>query len=131
MKKHGSFYWTYILKSEALLATRVANFMKLNYPEVIYRFDQIDQVGRRGGVRNKELHGKWSAGYPDLFIAHTTKKHGGLYLELKATKTVHNTEHTRRQGVFHTLLRKAGYKVKFVCGYDESIKQIKKYLRVL
>lgn len=120
------------IKPEELLATRVSNYMKINYPDIIFRFDQIDQVGRSGGIRNKELHGKWSAGYPDLFICKTkkTKKKffGGLYIELKATATVHDTPHTRRQATFHKALRKAGYKVSFACGLEECIKLLNSFL---
>ncbi len=109
---------------------RVANFIKHSYPEQPFRFDQIDQVGLQNGIRNKEIHGKyWSTGYPDLFIARKTKKHGGLYLELKATKTVPNTDHTREQAAYHAVLRDCGYKVSFCCGFEECSKKIKKYLR--
>lgn len=118
-------------KPESVLATRVANYLRRSYPEIIFRFDigadiPLPPVHAK---RNKELHGKWSRGYPDLLICKVRKKYGGLYLELKATKTVPDNEHTRRQEVFHHLLRKAGYKVMFVCGYDESIAAIDSYLK--
>ena len=118
------------LKPEQLLATRVANHMMTDYPSIIYRFDLAAdlplpiQLAKRG----KELHGKWNKGYPDLLICKVMKKKGGLYLELKATETVPNTAHTRRQAVYHALLRKAGYKVHFCCGFGDCIKKIKKYL---
>jgi hypothetical protein len=91
-------------------------------------------VGKAAGAKNKEIHGKWSRGYPDLFIAHCKInkkgriKYGGLYVELKATKTVHDTEHTRQQAAYHAVLRHHGYKVTFACGYDEAIGHIKKYM---
>ena len=117
-------------KPEALLATRVANYLKENHPEIIYRFDIAADVPLppAHAKRNLELHGKWNRGYPDLLICKKTKKYGGLYLELKATKKVLNSEHTRRQAVYHELLRKAGYKVLFTCGFDESTGAIRKYL---
>ena len=124
------------LTPEELLVKRVANFIKTNYPKQPFRFDQIDQIGLVAGKKNKEIHGaKFSKGYPDLFIAHCKRnkkgkmKFGGLYVELKATKTVHNTEHTRTQSAYHAVLRYQGYKVYFACGFDESVAIIKDYLQ--
>ena len=116
------------MKPEQLLVSRVANYMKVQHTNTPYRFDQIDQVGLRGGKRNKAIHGKWSRGYPDLIVLHRTKKWGALFLELKVTKTVHDTDHTRRQRAYHKVLKDAGYKVKFVCGYEEAVKAIDKYM---
>ena len=67
---------------------------------------------------------------PDLFIARATKKYGGLYIELKATKTVPNTEHTRTQRAYHQLLRQNGYMVDFACGFDEAKKMIDDYMKL-
>ena len=116
------------MQPEQLLASRVSNHLKMHHPDVIFRFDQIDQVSRSNGIKNKALHGKWSRGYPDLFIAYPTKKHSGFYIELKATTSLMNTEHTRRQSAFHELLRRAGYKVKYCFQYEDCIKKINKYL---
>ena len=119
------------MKPEQLLSTRVSNYMKTNYSETIFRFDIGADVPLPIGTarRSKLLHGKWSKGYPDVFLAQCTKKYGGLYLELKATDTVPNTAHTRRQAYVHMVLRKAGYKVSFCCGLGDCIKKIKKYLK--
>jgi len=102
----------------------------MNYPNIIFRFDLAADVPLPivHAKRGKALHGKFNKGYPDLFIAKTRGKKGGLYLELKAAATVPNTEHTRRQAYIHSILRKNGYKVYFCCGYDDCIKRIKKYL---
>ena len=123
------------VKPETLLVQRVANFIKINYPDQPFRFDQIDQVGRKSGRDNKLLHGEWSRGYPDLFVPHCKRnkkgriKFGGLYVELKATKTVHDTEHTRTQKDYHAVLRAKGYRVTFACGFDEAVSIIKLYLQ--
>lgn len=119
------------MKPEQLLSTRMANVMKEDYPEIIYRFDIGADVPLpiQLAMRSKELHGKWNKGYPDMFIAQCKKKYGGLYLELKATDTVPNSEHTRRQAYIHLVLRKAGYKVMFCCGFADCRKKLKKYLK--
>ena len=124
------------MKPEQLLASRVANYLKLNYPNTPYRFDTGADIrtDMQSAKRNKSLHGKWSKGYPDLFIAHCKRnkkgriKYGGLYIELKATKTVPNSAHTRTQAAYHAMLRSQGYKVSFACGYEEATELIKSYL---
>ena len=123
------------MKPEELLMIRVANHLKINHPDQPFRFDLIDQIGRVGGKKNKEVHGKWNRGYPDLFLPHCYRnkkgriKYGGLYVELKATKTVHDTEHTRKQKIYHAILRFKGYKVEFACGYEQAINIIDTYLK--
>lgn len=119
-------------KPESFLATRMGNYMLEEHPKVPYRFDNGADVPLPIQVakRFKDLHGKWSRGYPDLFIATCRKGYGGLYLELKATETVVDSEHTRRQAKYHAVLRHNGYKCIFCCGYDECVKAIKKYLKV-
>ena len=119
-------------KPEAFLATRVANYMLEEWDKVPFRFDNGADVPLPIQVakRFKDLHGKWSRGYPDMFIATCRKGFGGLYLELKATDTVVDSEHTRRQAKYHAVLRHNGYKVTFCCGFEECVKKIKKYLKV-
>ena len=122
-------------KPEALLATRISNYMQINYPDVIFRFDLAADLKMTIGqaTRNKRLHGKFNKSYPDLFIARANKKYGGLYIELKAmTKTgnVPNTAHTREQGVIHQILRESGYKADFAVGFDQSKLMIDEYLKI-
>ena len=114
------------MKPEQLLVKRISNYLKVQYPEIPFRFDQIDQVSRQAGRRNKELHGKWSKGYPDLLIFARKKP---LLIELKATKTVANTTHTRTQAAYHKVLRGLGYKVTFACGFEDAVKKIDKHMR--
>ena len=115
------------MKPEELLVTQVANYLKLKHPNIPFRFDQIDQVGLSSGKRNKAIHGKWSQGFPDLVVY---GKGSPLMLELKATTTVPNTAHTRRQAVYHEILRQQGYEVHFACGFKECKKLIKSYIKL-
>ena len=117
-------------KPEQLLATRVANFMMMEHPTVIYRFDLAADMPLPIVLakRNKDLHGKWTKGYPDLLICKGVGKYGGLYVELKATKKVPDNDHTRRQAVYHEALRKSGFKAVFACGYAQAVKEINTYL---
>lgn len=119
-------------KPEDRLSSRVANFIRMYHPDIIFRFDLAADMPLPPHLakRSKELHGeKWNRGYPDLFIAKCSKKYGGLYLELKAGDKVPNSAHTRRQAVYHVHLRAAGYKVQFACGFEDAKKKIEKYLK--
>ena len=118
------------MKPEELLVNQVSEYLLDNHPKIPFRFDQIDQVGARGGSNNKRIHGKWSRGYPDLFIATKRGGFGGLFIELKATDNVPNTAHTREQANYHAVLRYNGYQVHFACGFKEAKKLIKKYLKI-
>ncbi len=120
------------VKPETVLATRISAYLRMNYPDTIFRFDLAADMPLPPHLasRGKALHGeKNNRGYPDVFIAQCSKKYGGLYLELKAGDKVPNTEHTRRQAAYHHRLRIAGYKVNFCCGYTECTRMIKKYLK--
>lgn len=126
------------MKPEQLLSTRVANHMQMHHKDIIYRFDIGADVPLPPALakRSKQLHGRWSKGYPDLFIAKAKKKYGGLYLELKAVNifkedgvTLKASAHNEHQNYIHMLLRKAGYKCMFCIGFEDCIKKIKKYLK--
>jgi len=118
------------MKPEALLAKRVAVYLRTAYPTIPYHFDLGSDMRVSIGVakRNKDLHSMWSRGHPDLAIYYATKKYAGLFIELKATKTVTNSDHTRRQRAYHDVLRSNGYKAEFCCGFEESKKMIDDYM---
>ena len=118
------------MKPEQLLVKQVSNYL-LTQHNVPFRFDTgADvQLPIQVAKRLHELHGKFSKGYPDLFVATCKGGYGGLYIELKATDVVKDTEHTRRQAQYHAMLRHHGYFVTFCCGFEETKKVIKKYLK--
>ena len=118
------------MKPEELVVQRLTNHIKMTYPDVIFRLDLAADVKLPIQIAKKfsELHGKYSKGYPDLFIARMRKGYGGLYLEVKATDKVPNNNHTIRQAYIHSILRKEGYKVAFCCGYEKCKKMLKEYL---
>lgn len=121
-----------ILKPEELLLKKVSNYMITDWNKIPFRVDVFADVKLPTHVASRlhALHNpKFRKGYPDLFIATCRGGYGGLYIELKATKEVQDTEHTRTQAQVHAVLRYNGYKVEFACGYKEAKKAIKKYLK--
>ena len=114
-------------KPESVLSDQVSNLLRTKY-DVPFRFDIGADVPLPPvhAMRGKSLHGKWSTGFPDLVVY---GKGSPLFLELKATDTVPNTAHTRRQAVYHQILRNNGYEVHFACGFKEAKKIIKEYMK--
>lgn len=119
-------------KPEALLAQEVANYLIDEYNDIPFWFDVGADIPLPPQLAriSKQLHGKWNRGRCDLFIMSARGGFGGLFVELKATETVPNTEHTRRQAQFHAVLRHQGYVADFACGLKECKKTIKKYLKL-
>jgi len=126
------------VKPETLLGNRLASYLKIHHPDVIFRYDLHADMKLSIGVakRNKQLHGKWTRGYPDLFIAQPyfnrkgKMKYGGLYLELKAGKSIPDNEHTKTQARFHAELRVRGYRCMFCLNFEDCVNKIKEYLKV-
>ena len=119
------------MKPEDLVAKRISNYLLTKHDKVPFRFDLVDRLGNSYvGKQIKQLHGKWSRGYVDLFIATGRGGFGGLMLELKKDGVLANTEHTRRQADYHAVLRFNSYKVSFCCGFDDCKKKIKNYLKL-
>ncbi len=118
-----------MLKPETILRDRVSNYLQINHPMIPYRFDLAADLKLTIGqaIKHKAINGRWK-GYPDLFISTCRSGYGGLYLELKATKTLLKNEHTQRQAVVHQILRDNGYFVKFALGYADAIKTLEEYL---
>jgi len=115
------------MKKEQLIATRVANYLQVNYPHIPFRFDIAADLPMSIGQarRIKSLHGKYNKGHPDLVIY---TPNGAVFIELKATKTVEKSKHTDTQKAYHRMLRELGYKVDFACGFNQAKEQIDKYL---
>lgn len=121
-----------IKKPESVLVDRVAILLKSKYPKLIYRFDIGADIKMNiyTARRLHALHGKYSKGHPDLVMYKAKGGFHALFIELKATDTVADTEHTRTQARYHKALRKQGYKVSFCCGFDETKKTIEKYMKL-
>ena len=121
--------------SEHQLYELIATFLRLQYPNVIYRFDLAADLKLTAGqaAKHKRLHPR--RGYPDLFIAHPVGKYHGMYLELKKDGTRLRkrngdfaSEHIKEQWEMLGALTLRGYKAEFAIGYDDAIAQIKAYL---
>ena len=126
---------------EHQLYEKIARYLQLQYPSVIYRFDIAADLKLTMGqaANHKRLHPR--RGYPDLFIAEPktttyTMEYAGLYLELKAEGnspfkkdgTLKKDEHLEEQDEMLENLRAKGYKAEFAVGFEEAKQIIDDYL---
>lgn len=121
---------------EANVHQQVVNYLKLQYPKVIFRTDFSAGVKMSMGQAIKHAKLQHSKGFPDLFIAMPNKTYHGLFIELKndgvsvfkKDGTLRKDEHLEKQNEVHQELNKVGYFATFAIGFDEAKKIIDQYL---
>lgn len=134
------------MTSEADLQVQVADYLRLQYPDVMFHSDYGSGIKLTMGqaIKQKRQNGGRRA-WPDMFIAEPwvsieNQINGtlcaGLFLELKKkgtrifkkNGTLVANEHIREQ--FDTLkaLRHKGYAAEFACGFGEAKEIIDRYL---
>lgn len=119
---------------------QIADYMRYQYPEVIYRFDLAADLKLSIGQAKKHKRLQGRRGYPDLFIAEVRslgdRYYHGLFIELKKAGTriyrkdgrLVSDAHIREQFDMLEQLRQRGYKAEFAVGFDEAKEIIDKYL---
>ena len=130
-----------MIKKEETLHLKVCDYLRKNYPNVLFRTDFSSGMKMTPGQAAKHKKFQKSRAWPDLFIAYTQfdgyeMKEGGLFLELKAEGTklykkngeMVANKHYREQAEMLEKLRLNGYIAEFAVGYDEAIKIITDYL---
>lgn len=115
----------------------IADYLRYQYPTVIYRFDLAADLKLTMGQASKHKRLQRYRGYPDLFIAEPSGAYHGLYLEIKKDGvrifkqdgTLVSDEHIREQFDMLEQLRRRGYAANFACGFDEAKALIDRYMR--
>lgn len=126
--------------TELELQAQVADYLRLQYPDVLFHSDFGSGIKLTKGqaVKQKRLQGGRRA-WPDMFIAEPKSVgelyYDGLFIELKreGTRLVKKngepaSEHIREQAETLRDLRQRGYVAGFACGFDEAKKIIDGYL---
>ena len=134
------------MTSEADLQVQVADYLRLQYPSVMFHSDYGSGIKLTMGqaIKQKRQNGGRRA-WPDMFIAEprlvvTDDMPGymhGFFIELKrpGVKLYKKNgelvadQHIREQAEMIQRLRQRGYKAEFACGFDEAKKLIDEYLR--
>ena len=132
--------------TEAELQEQVADYLRLQYPEAIFRsdFGSGTKLTWAQAKRQKRQNGGRRA-WPDMLIAEPRlvvtddmpDYMHGLFIELKrpGVKLYKKNgelvadQHIREQAEMLQRLRQRGYKAEFACGFDEAKKLIDEYLR--
>lgn len=123
-------------KNEENLHLRVCDFLRKNYPDVIFRTDFSSGMKMTPGQAIKHKKFQSSRAYPDLFIAESNILANGLFLELKAEGVkiykkngeIVANKHYQEQAEMLERLSQKGYRARFAIGYKQAIFEIKEYL---
>ncbi len=125
--------------SEALVHRQVTQYLKLQYPKVLFRTDFA--AGSKMTIGQAVRHRELQAGraWPDLFIAEPVGQFHGLFLELKREgvslpKAGHiyrskSMIHMQEQQSIIDFLQSRGYVASFAIGFNEAKKIIDQYLK--
>ena len=137
-----------MIKKEEEIHLRVCDYLRKNYPDVLFRTDFSSGMKMTPGQAVKHKKFQKSRAWPDLFIAESGvvefKEDGliahlrknGMFLELKAEGTrlykkdgtLRKNKHIKEQVEMLDKLNESGYYARFAVGYDEAIRIITDYL---
>lgn len=123
----------------------IADYLRLQYPDVIYRFDLAADLKLSIGQARKHKRLQRFRGFPDLFIARAKlvqTKDGlpavthGLFIELKreGTKILRkdgrlvSDAHIREQAKMLQALEREGYRAQFAVGFEQAKQIIDDYI---
>lgn len=121
---------------EAEIQQCVADYLRLQYPNVIFHSDFGSGIKLTMGqaVKQKRLNGGRRA-WPDMFVAESTLDYSGLFIELKKDGTrlkkqngEWSSEHIAEQARMLSELQARGYKADFALGFDQAKNLIDDYL---
>ena len=124
--------------TELELQAQVADYIRLQYPTVIFHSDYGSGIKLTMGqaIKQKRLNGGRRS-WPDMFLAEPKGKYSGLFIELKKEGvrvykkdgTLVSDGHIREQYDMLEQLRRRGYAANFACGFDEAKALIDRYMR--
>lgn len=124
--------------SEEALAIRVSDYLKSNYPDIIFHFDYGSGLKMTIGQAKRQKRLNKRRGWPDLFIAKPARKFNGLFIELKKDGIKLRKkngewidEHISEQAKILEELNKDRYKAEFAIGFTMAKKIIDDYLSEL
>ena len=123
--------------TEADLQVQVADYLRLQYPDVMFHSDFGSGIKLTMGqaIKQKRQNGGRRA-WPDMVLAEPRGEYHGAYIELKKAGTriykkdgtLVADQHIREQFDILEQLRKRGYMAEFACGFDEAKRIIDGYL---
>ena len=125
--------------TEATVHQQVVNYLKLQYPKVLFRTDFAAGIKMTIGQAMKHKKLQWGSKWPDLFIAAKSSygNYSGLFLEIKRDKsevykkdgTMKNDIHIQDQLDMLVKLCDNGFVARFACGFLGAKQIIDEYLK--
>lgn len=123
------------LVTENTVYRMVSDFMRYQYPDVLYQFDYGSGLYMTKGQATKQKRINRFRGWPDLHIAQPNKDCHGLFIEIKKEGTRLKkkdgswaSDHIAEQADMLERLEFRGYKAVFGVGFEEVKKIIDDYL---
>lgn len=125
-----------MIKKEEILHLKICDYLRKNYPNVLFRTDFSSGMKMTPGQAAKHKKFQKSRAWPDLFIAESNNFASGLFLEIKAEDVivfnsngkVRKNKHLIEQDKMLKKLRSKGYRARFAIGYNQAIFEIQQYL---
>ena len=122
-------------RKEESLQIAVARYLRLQYPNIIFRSDTAAGIKLTMGQAVKNRAMQSGRGFPDMFIAYPNNGYHGLFLELKKDRkevylqdgSISRNKHIQEQLSILNKLREVGYMAEFACGFDEAKSIIDNY----
>lgn len=122
--------------SEAIEHTMLCNYMRTNYPHVVFLSD-ASGIKMTMGQAIKWKSMRSSNGIPDLIILHPNSIYFGLMIELKKTgeKIVkkdgtYKSDHLKEQAEVLSKLQAQGYYAVFALGFENAKNIIIEYMKM-
>lgn len=132
-------------KHEQNLQKQVCSYLRVQYPNVIFRSDFASGLHLSQYQANTHKSLQSSRAWPDLFIyqpmQHANKFYCGLAIELKKDGTpvilktgsrkghISSNPHIQEQAALLKDLNRLGYYANFCVGFDEAVKLIDWYFK--
>lgn len=125
-----------MIKKEEFLHLKICDYLRKNYPDVLFRTDFSSGMKMTPGQAAKHKKFQKGRAWPDLFIAESNNFASGLFLEIKAENVIvfkkngkiRRNKHLIEQDKMLKELRKKGYRARFAIGYNQAIFEIQQYL---
>ena len=121
---------------EAQLHEQICDYLRLQYPAVIYRTDFAAGIKMTIGQASRHKRLQSGRAFPDLFIAEPAQSAHGMFLELKRDGTriwlkdgsLTKDKHIQEQMEMLVTLRMKGYNAQMVAGFEQAKEAIDRYL---
>lgn len=129
-----------VTKHEESLQLQVCSYLRLQYPDVIFRSDFASGLHLTESQAAKHKRMQSGRAFPDLFIFESRHGYHGLGIELKKDGTtvivkigprkgkISADQHIQEQYSLLQKLQRKGYYADFAIGYDNAIAIIDWYM---